>query len=297
MRTHCALAILGFMLLCGCAGTAGLTISTTAPDGAQEQIPASLSKPEGNGPFPAVVMLHDCSGLGMSSSGAPGRWAKELVGRGYVVLVPDSFVTRGFGGGVCTDSSPKRLDVGPMRRVRDAYAALAYLRTLPFVDARHIGVMGGSHGGLTTLAAMAAPASDADPLAQSKREGFAAAVALYPGCNGPRIGSWRASSGEAYRPVAPVLILVGEKDDWTPAEPCSKLARASQAAGYPVSLKIYPGAYHSFDSYNPVFYNTMRVNANSPTGFGATTGGNAPAWADSIREVNAFFGKYLGKGD
>ena len=35
--------------------------------------------PDGEGPFPAVVIMHDCSGLGPFSSGAPGRWARELL--------------------------------------------------------------------------------------------------------------------------------------------------------------------------------------------------------------------------
>ena len=112
--------------------------------------------------------MHDCSGLGPRSSGAPGRWAKELVGRGYVVLMPDSFTTRGHPDGVCTDASPSRDDVSPGRRVRDAYAALAHLRTLPYVDGAHVGLMGGSHGGSTTLASMIAPESDADLLAKAE---------------------------------------------------------------------------------------------------------------------------------
>ena len=36
-----------------------------------------ISKPDGPGPFPAVVIVHDCSGLGPRSSGAPGRWARS----------------------------------------------------------------------------------------------------------------------------------------------------------------------------------------------------------------------------
>ena len=70
-------------------------------------IPLEILKPDGPGPFPAVVMLHDCSGLGPRSSGAPRRWARELVGRGYVVAIPDSFSTRGFPGGVCSDPAPR----------------------------------------------------------------------------------------------------------------------------------------------------------------------------------------------
>jgi hypothetical protein len=44
-----------------------------------------------------------------------------------------------------------------------------------------------------------------------------------------------------------------------------------------------------------VRYVPARVNANSPTGRGATTGGDPTAWADSIREVTAFFGQHLMK--
>jgi len=119
-------------------------MTTTTPNGTSEQIPVELAKPEGPGPFPAVVIMHDCSGLGPRSSGAPGRWAGELVGRGYVVLMPDSFTTRGHPDGLCTDASRSRDNVSPARRVRDAYAALAHLRTLPYVDGTHVGLMGGS---------------------------------------------------------------------------------------------------------------------------------------------------------
>src|SRR5512137_2410451 len=132
--------------LAGCAGTAPEgSIATTAPNGASERIPATVVRPDGPGPFPAVVILHDCSGLGPRSSGAPGRWSRELVARGYVVVIPDSFTTRGHPDGVCTDASPRRGEVAPARRVVDAYAALAHARALPFVDGRRVGVMGGSH--------------------------------------------------------------------------------------------------------------------------------------------------------
>ena len=273
-------------LLAACAATGPDSIVTTAGDGSEERIPGSVLKPEGTGPFPAVVMLHDCSGLGPSSSGAPGRWARELQAHGYVVVVPDSFTPRGFPNGVCTDSS-RGPRVAPAQRARDAYAALAYLRTLAYVDGGRVGLMGGSHGGSTTLLAMLPPRG-----AAAGRPGFAAAVALYPGCAtaaGKLIGD---SSGE-YRSLAPLLILVGEADDWTPAEPCRRLADAAQKAGYPVAIKVYPGAYHSFDSSNPPRYVAARINVNSPTGRGATTGGNPAAWADSIREVLAFFGRHL----
>lgn len=293
-----ALAALALALAASLPGCAGLTrtdgMPTTAPNGAVEGIPVTVTRPTGAGPFPAVVIMHDCSGLGPSSSQAPARWAAELVRRGYVVVVPDSFTTRGFPGGVCSDPSAHRVDVAPNRRARDAFAALAYARTLPDVDGKRVGLMGGSHGGSTTLSAMAAAQGALDSLAAEKSAGFAAAVALYPGCSA-RLGAWRGATGPGvYQPIAPLLILIGALDDWTPAEPCRKLAETATAAGHPVAIKIYPGAHHSFDSGNPVRYVTTRVNPASPTGRGATTGGNAEAWADSVREVAAFFGRHLG---
>ena len=102
---------------------------------------------------------------------------------------------------------------------------------------------------------------------------------------------WR--EGRLMRGVSAPLVFVGENDDWTPAEPCQKLVEAARQEGYAVSIKVYPGAHHSFDSNAPVRYVPARVNGNSPTGRGATTGGDPKAWADSIREVLAFFAQHL----
>lgn len=281
LRTPVAVA--ACLLVAGCAGaTPGVSITTTTSG---EQIPITVSKPEGPGPFPAVVVMHDCSGVGPASSGAPGRWAKELVARGYVVVIPDSFTPRGHAGGVCTvPVSQRRANVSPERRAGDAYAALAYTRSLPYVDGPRVGIMGGSHGGSTTLATMIAPDSDPEPLARDKRAGFAAAVALYPRCE---------IRSRVYKPVAPLLILIGEKDDWTPAEPCRKLADIARGAGHPVAIHVYAGAHHSFDSPSPLRYVAARINPNAPGGRGATTGGDPAAWKDSIRQVVAFFDEHL----
>ncbi|HEY1247070.1 MAG TPA: dienelactone hydrolase family protein [Hyphomicrobiaceae bacterium] len=278
--------VLWFLLLCPvCAG------AETAP------FPFTLSKPAGDGPFPAVVILHDCSGLGPRSSGMPWRWSSELTQRGYVTVWPDSFTPRSRPKGLCTDPTPPRITFE--QRAADAYAALAHLASLPFVDARRIAVMGGSHGGSGTLAAIV----DSPANASRTDAHFAAAIALYPAC-GQSYGGWSVerSSGRrgpitgyagAFKSLAPLLILIGELDDWTPAEPCRRLAEAAKSAGYPVEIKIYPSAHHSFDSILPVRYVAGRINRNAPTGRGATTGGNAEAWADAIDRVARFLAEHV----
>ena len=64
------------------ASSAEQTSITITPAGSSVQLPATLIKPDGDGPFPAVVIMHDCSGLGERSSGAPMRWAVELLQQG-----------------------------------------------------------------------------------------------------------------------------------------------------------------------------------------------------------------------
>jgi dienelactone hydrolase len=190
-------------------------------------------------------------------------------------------------------------------RAEDAYAALAYLRTLPFVDGKRVAVMGGSHGGSATLAAIV----EASGKPGRAGGGFAAAIALYPSCN-RSFGGWQVRrevtreggggnpafrySG-VFKPSAPLLILIGEFDDWTPAEPCRKLAETSAAAGHPVQIKIYPGAHHSFDSIAPVRQAPERINSNIAGGRGATTGGNPVAWADAVIQVERFLQTHLKK--
>ena len=261
-------------------------------------IPFVLTRPAGDGPFPAAVILHDCSGLGPRSSGAPWRWSAELTARGFVTIWPDSFSTRGRPNGVCTATSGPRIPFP--QRAADAYAALSHLSTLRYVDMKRVAVMGGSHGGSSTMAAIV------DVPANAKHDNrFAAAIALYPGC-GRSVGDWSVGRAKGakhkiveysgvFKPLAPLLILIGEADDWTPAEPCRRLAAAAQKVGHPVDIVVYPGAHHSFDSPAPVRFVAERNNVNAASGRGATTGGQKEAWADAITRVGGFLDRHLGE--
>ena len=239
-------------------------------------VPVEIVRPEGAGPFPTVIWMHSCAGV-VRAARHMRDWTGRLVRLGYVVAIPDSFSPRGYHNGVCGYGAlvPARL------RADDAYAALRRVETLPDVRADKIGLIGHSHGGWTVLAAM-----DQETAAQAKaragaQNSFAAGIAFYPDCAS---GEWIAN----YHAAAPLLILAGELDDWTPSAPCQRLADWTRHQGQPVSLKIYSGARHSFDSYAPV----TRI-PEARRGKGATIGGNAEAREDSIREVEVFFGRYL----
>jgi dienelactone hydrolase len=176
----------------------------------------------------------------------------------------------GYGGQV-----PARI------RADDAYAALRHIEDLPNVRSDKIGLMGHSHGGRTVLAAMDRDVASEARETTHAQHSFAAGIAFYPECTA---GAWVAD----YHAAAPLLILAGELDDWTPSAPCQRLADSTQKQGQPLSIKIYRGALHSFDSYAPI----MRV-PEARQGRGATIGGNPDAREDSAREVEAFFGRYL----
>src|ERR1700760_3394446 len=66
----------------------------------KETLHAQLYKPEGNGPFPVVIGLHGCGGLGGHSEPVLPRyrdWAEQLLKQGTAVLLPDSYGSRELG--------------------------------------------------------------------------------------------------------------------------------------------------------------------------------------------------------
>lgn len=183
-----------------------------------------LEQPAGDGPFPAVVMLHGCGGPWPLRD---EMWSRQLVDWGYVVLRLDSFGPRGFPEGICKQVS----SVSPLTRAEDAHAAKAYLKNLHIVDGSNIAVMGWSHGGMSALwAVQNTYVSDT-----VRPDPFKAAIAIYPWCE-PAL----------YRVDSPLLLLIGELDDWTPASRCERMELKEPIVN-DMSLKVYPGAWHDFD--------------------------------------------------
>jgi dienelactone hydrolase len=220
-----------------------------------------LSKPEGAGPFAAIVYLHGCSGL---SERTRRRFEDLLQSWGYVVLAVDSFGSRGLAQ-ACDRPMPDRQ--------ADAWGALAYLSSLPFVDRARIGVVGSSQGGIVTM--RLASTHDVKIYDVPDDLTFKAAVAYYPICSVAT--PWLA---------VPTLILIGDRDDWSPAKNCEQWLSLRPDKGAPVRLEIYPGAYHAFDSPG------LKYGLSS---FGHWLQYDADAAARSTAEMHDFLAAHLGK--
>ena len=100
----------------------------------------ALLKPAGDGPFPAIALLHQCAGL----NPAVVAWARKAVARYYVVLLVDSLGPRGVKS-VCYGP---QAGVNLFRGARDALQAAEHLRRQPFVDKDRIALVGFSWGAM-----------------------------------------------------------------------------------------------------------------------------------------------------
>jgi len=233
----------------------------------RDRLRGFLAKPEGDGPFPAIVALHGCSGLPEAVvQGASER----AVSRGYVILLADSFTTRSIDD-TCTPDRYAAADI--FTRTLDAYGALLFLARQPFVDAYRVAVAGASQGGMVTLSV--AEERSIKLFVNPKNLGFRAAIALYPGCG--EVGA---------RPSIPTLIIVGELDDWTPANDCARALANWGNAGTPIKLVTYPGAHHAFD---------VEIFQPGRMMFGHWLEYNAGAAEDARRRIYAFLTDYLEK--
>ena len=211
--------------------------ATWTEDGRQLPIDGIVMKPDGQGPFPAIVVLPGSGGI------HPPRCyqgALELiVGWGYVGLLIDSYGTGRPDGDGWKEYS--FLD-----QANDAHAGRKFLATLPYVDRRRIGVIGWSRGGGATLAAAKNDAGfrigDDGP--------FKAAVAFYPIC-----------LVDLDNVLTPLLILIGDADRETPAENCQRLV-AAKGQGVAVDLRVYPGVGHIFDArWSPTYNEDADIDA------------------------------------
>lgn len=262
-------------------------------------------KPDGDGPFPAIVVLHGCGGLWKNDDVLAGEmdkhfrdWISIFKNRGWVGLFIDSYSARDIVE-FCNQEPPVDSICSPMfERPKDAYLALDFLQTVRCVSKNSIGLLGFSHGATTALASIVdgAKVSKSEwnvindgitykvpaPVMPSMGGRFAAAVAMYPGCGfHSYFGRASDSTDGKYVPYAPTFILHASLDPlFTIGYPQVLLDKAvrngaSTSSGNPIQMIVYEGANHSFD--------------------GATSGADGIASESARAQVVLWFERYLAK--
>jgi len=233
---------------------------------------ALLYRPDGPGPFPGVVALHDCGGLDQHRAAARqlyGEWGKLLSGKGFVVVFPDSFGSRGLGPQCRVRDSKVRAS---RERVADANAARHWLQAQKFVRPDRVSLLGWSSGGVAALWAVRPNSTPRDGSPD-----FRSAVALYPGCRRLRQTAWSAR--------VPTLILIGSADDWTLASICQQMVAGARGRSARAEIVVYPGAHHEFDrDAAPLRLRTGLAHTADPGGK-AHRGTDPAARADAFKRV------------
>lgn len=189
------------------------------------------------GRIPAMVISHGSAGVQQKDV---NRWARAFNDMGIAAFVVDSFSGRGI-----TSTMDNQAQLNPAANDADALFALKLLSTDPRIDPGKIGQIGFSRGGSVAM----------EMVMESFRKGvidddtrFAALIGFYPGC--PQV--WWEVPPPALT-GAPLMLALGEKDDYTPAKLCLNFVDIMRRDGQAVDVHVYPGAYHDFDSTQPYF--------------------------------------------
>ena len=196
--------------------------NTTFRDAGGNELLGYLAKPDGPGPHPAVVMLHEWWGLNQEIT----LLADALAAEGYVVFVPDAYRGR------VTSQIPRalylRLGTPEDQVTSDLDAALAYLLSRPDVDPERVASLGFCFGGGHSLL-----------LSLRHPETIPLTIVYY----GDVIGD-----PATLAPLAKsrgVLGSFGENDQQIPVAEVAACEQALNTLGIPNEVTIYPGVGHA----------------------------------------------------
>ena len=154
---------------------------------------------------------------------------------GFATFELHSFKSRGIQS---TVGSQDEVTIAAI--ILDAYRALEKLAKHPKINKDKVAITGWSLGGGVTLFAGWMPLKKAITTEVS----FAAHLAFYPPCF--------INPEDLSFTKAPIHILIGEADNWTPAAPCTDLVNKLAAQNTQINITRYPEAHHGFDSEEPV---------------------------------------------
>ncbi len=242
----------------------------------------TVTRPDGAGPFPVVIMLHGCGGPRPFTEGM-ARVAAEA---GAAVIQVDSFAPRRISrvaafATVCTGAQLQGRE-----RAGDLYAAIAWARAQSWAAPDRIVAMGWSHGGWTIMDALAlrsgaemARATGIDDLPAEPLEGLAGTMIVYPYAS---VGSYAGRRDWRMAPRS-VAVLCGR--DYIVGTPRGPLER-QRARGAPIDIHFFEDCTHAFEDefaedprvrYNPAAtqreYTLLRELIGSLTSPNAATPG------------------------
>jgi carboxymethylenebutenolidase len=240
------------------------TTDLTIPGPAGRSLRAALALPEGSGPHPGMVVLHEAFGLNDDIRRITARFA----GEGYVALAPDLYSNAGSRT-LCM----VRLMTDLLTRTQggafaDIDATRRSLAERGDVDAERIGVVGFCMGGGFALA-------------YGARGKVGAAGVNY---------AFVPKDRTALEGVCPVVASYGALDRTLRSAP-GRLEAHLRALGVPHDLKVYEGVGHSFLSFDNQPEWMTRVPLPDPMHAGYDEEAAEDAW----NRMLAFFGEHLGR--
>lgn len=186
-----------------------------APD-----VRAYVAQPEGEGPFPTVIMIHEFWGLNESIVSKADLLAEE----GYLVIAPDTF--RGSTTGWIPRAIYQVISSNPENINADLDSVYAWLESQPDVDAARVAIAGFCYGGRTSLAY------------SLHNHQLAATVIFY--------GSPETDPAILKTLPGPVLGIFGGADQSISVEQVNAFDAALTEAGVPHEITIYEGQPHAF---------------------------------------------------
>jgi carboxymethylenebutenolidase len=227
MKLSCLIAIL-LITLSSFASTSK-TVSYKSGD---ETVQAVLYTPDGKGPFPGIVVIHEWWGL----DGWVKEQASKLAGEGYAALAIDLY--RGKVATTPDEAHEIMRGVPEDRAARDLHAAFEFLKAQPDVKKDRIGSIGWCMGGGYSLdMALAEPTLAADVI---------------------NYGHLADDQQSIKKIKAPILGIFGAQDRGIPVEDVKKFGQALKQAGNKVEIVIYPNAGHGFQ--NPINKDRYRAD-------------------------------------
>ncbi len=189
-----------------------------------ETVHAVLFKPAGEGPFPALVVIHEWWGL--------NDWVKQQADHyanlGYVTLAIDLY--RGQVATTADQAHEIMRGVPEDRAQRDLLAATAYLRAQNFVKAKRVGAIGWCMGGGYAL-----DLAIADPKLK-------VAVINY--------GHLATEDSTLRKIHAAILGIFGGQDQGIPVADVRKFETRLTSMDKKVEIHIFPDAGHAFENPN-----------------------------------------------